>query len=797
VCNTLSLFADRHDEDFHPYFTQMVGAVWHLLSRISRQQGAGISVPRFDSLVARAIRFLSSAARRPMYRPVFEAETTLRSIVETIVLPNLVLTPDDEDVFESQPEEFLARDVEGSDADSRRRSAAELVKGLSEQFEKEVGAIVLAHVTNMVGQWNKDKVGSWKHLEAAIPLITAISVRAQTRMRGVTILNSVVDPIHFFVSCVIPILRDGASTPDALNTQPMLKAAALKFVKTFRNQFGAEQLAALFTMVTPYLDAKSEVVTTYAAIALEAIVTVRGAPVTAETSKARTAAVDAAALAASGISAGTIESIATATSILDGPQTLGPARLSRAAIAPHLVGCLPKLIALPERLLDAAAAGSTAARRDNPFHLQAAARILSTCREVAGPAAGPALSAIARVLEKVCKDPCRPRMHHWLFECVCAAARAAVAANGPTAADAVEAGLGASFNAILSTPIQDLLGYLFQSLALITRIGAADGAKAAQGILVGTAAGVSPEAIARPLGPTTQHLLKMVLGKAAWADPGVVPALVAFIVACIQRDPAHIVSAGYVNVCCERVVEACYRASTEADGFKLYRALVTYIPGSAVGPTFAPAIGAFVARLMAVASRGGVRVLRNLLPTLATVAGVHGGEALFGAMETSLAASGSALSFLKGVVGPQMNKVVGRTPRRTCLVGWGRFLTDTARRVASDPECLKILITGLAQLLAVEQDDTVNPEEAAAAAEAEAEFKDDTESRFTRLSNAALVLDRTDGLPAADPIGSVATAIASVSTGAPGVLPPVLAALDPQVAVIIKRVLDERKLPVA
>ena len=44
----------------------------------------------------------------------------------------------DEELFEDNPQEYIRRDVEGSDVDTRRRAACDLVKALSRLFEQRI-----------------------------------------------------------------------------------------------------------------------------------------------------------------------------------------------------------------------------------------------------------------------------------------------------------------------------------------------------------------------------------------------------------------------------------------------------------------------------------------------------------------------------------------------------------------------------------------------------------------------------------------------------------------------------------
>lgn len=47
----------------------------------------------------------------------------------------------DEELFEDNPEEYTRRDIEGSDIDTRRRAACDLVNTLGQHFEQRITEI--------------------------------------------------------------------------------------------------------------------------------------------------------------------------------------------------------------------------------------------------------------------------------------------------------------------------------------------------------------------------------------------------------------------------------------------------------------------------------------------------------------------------------------------------------------------------------------------------------------------------------------------------------------------------------
>ena len=56
----------------------------------------------------------------------------------------------DEETFEDNPEEYIRRDMEGSDVDTRRRAACDLVRALCKSFEGPVIANFTGYIQAML-----------------------------------------------------------------------------------------------------------------------------------------------------------------------------------------------------------------------------------------------------------------------------------------------------------------------------------------------------------------------------------------------------------------------------------------------------------------------------------------------------------------------------------------------------------------------------------------------------------------------------------------------------------------------
>lgn len=57
---------------------------------------------------------------------------------------------EDEELFEMNPIEYIRRDIEGGDSDTRRRAAADLVKALTTAFDAEVTQMCTGYVAALL-----------------------------------------------------------------------------------------------------------------------------------------------------------------------------------------------------------------------------------------------------------------------------------------------------------------------------------------------------------------------------------------------------------------------------------------------------------------------------------------------------------------------------------------------------------------------------------------------------------------------------------------------------------------------
>ncbi|XP_041975508.1 exportin-2 [Aricia agestis] len=259
VCECASLYALKYEEEFAPYAPPFVTAVWQLLL------SAGIQT-KYDALVSNALTFLAKVAEKNSYKGLFEDPATLSGICEKVVIPNLQFRESDMEVFTDNPEEWVRRDIEGSDVDTRRRAACDLVRTLAVHYEEKIMSIFGQYVEAMLSKYSESGGSAWVGKDTALYLVTSLAARGGTQAAGVTRASPLVDLAAIAAAHVLPELR----RPD-VNELPVLKADAMKYLMTFRSLLAADVLDPAFPLLITHVGGRG-VVRTYAACTLEKLI---------------------------------------------------------------------------------------------------------------------------------------------------------------------------------------------------------------------------------------------------------------------------------------------------------------------------------------------------------------------------------------------------------------------------------------------------------------------------------------------------------------------------------------------
>lgn len=313
----------------------------------------------------------------------------------------------DEELFEDNPEEYIRRDIEGSDVDTRRRAACDLVKALSKSFEAQMTEIFGRYVGVMLEQYAQNPEINWRSKDAAVYLIIALASKGQTQRHGTTQTNQLVDLVDFYRAHIVTELEQ----PN-VNRLMVLKADAIKYLMTFRNQLPREAVLAAMKPLVNLLSSPSLVVHSYAANAIDKLLILKGS---------------------------------------DGKALIK---------ASDLAGLeQPMLVNLFQAM-------SFQGSEENEYLMKAIMRAFSSLQEAVLPYLVHTLEGLNQKLKLVTKNPSKPHFNHYLFETLSLSVRIGCKADR-SAVVTFEEGFFPAFQDILLQDVQEFVPYVFQILSLM------------------------------------------------------------------------------------------------------------------------------------------------------------------------------------------------------------------------------------------------------------------------------------------------------------------------------------------
>ncbi|KAK9453824.1 Cse1-domain-containing protein [Dipodascopsis uninucleata] len=405
ICELIQLYSQRYEDVFGPLLQNFIQTTWTLLTSTGAE-------PKYDLLISKALSFLTTVTKSPERAQVFSSKDVLQQVVEKIVLPNMSLRESDIELFEDDPIEYIRRDLEGSDSDTRRRAATDFLRELKERFEGLVTEVVMAYVQHYLQQYATDKQSHWRSKDTAVYLFSSVAVKGTVTASGVSATNLLLDVVGFFSQNIAPDLFSPI-------THPILKVDAIKFIHTFRNQLTKQQLMEAFPVLTSMFSSTEYVVYTYAAITIERILSIR------HNSSAPGS---------------------TAPTFLFGKEDVSP-------VAEQLLTSLFQLIEkgdTPEKLAE------------NEFLMRCVMRVIVTSREAIEPYSNMIIQQLAGIVAETSKNPSNPKFSHYTFESIGAVIRFTGHSKPPGAYDNV---LFPVFLNILSQDITEFTPYVFQLLS--------------------------------------------------------------------------------------------------------------------------------------------------------------------------------------------------------------------------------------------------------------------------------------------------------------------------------------------
>ncbi|OJJ43812.1 hypothetical protein ASPZODRAFT_73605 [Penicilliopsis zonata CBS 506.65] len=401
IFEVLTLYVQKFMDAFQPHVGQFVESSWNFLTTIGQET-------KYDILVSRALQFLTSIAAMPEHAAAFQAEGTLNQVIEKVILPNVSLRESDEELFEDEPIEFIRRDLEGSDSDTRRRAATDFLRRLAEKFEQSVTKVVLQYTEHYLNEYTKNPASNWKSKDTGTYLFSAIAAKGTaTASHGVTATNPQVSITDFFQrNLAADLISDDG-------VHPILKVDAIKYLYTFRSIITKEQWQEVLPMLVKHLASSNYVVYTYAAIAVERVLYLSDG---------------------------------------QGQPVIAPASITPLAkdLLEHIFSLIKKDSA-PQKV------------QENEFLMRCVMRVLIVIKEGVVPYTDAVLQHFIDITQIISSNPSNPRFYYFHFEALGAFIRFAAPSNP----DKLEQTLYPPFAAVLQGDVQEFIPYVFQLFAAL------------------------------------------------------------------------------------------------------------------------------------------------------------------------------------------------------------------------------------------------------------------------------------------------------------------------------------------
>ncbi|XP_018646276.1 importin-alpha re-exporter (chromosome segregation 1-like protein) [Schistosoma mansoni] len=402
VCDNASLYASKYEPEFASYLPGFVTDVWEMLLGISAQT-------KYDLLIGNAIGFLSCVISRPQHRYLFENPETLQKLCEKVILPNMHFRALDEELFTENPDEYIRLDLEGSNAQTRRRAACNLVHVLCEAFEGAVVTNFATYIEHLLNEYtNTPNGGAWTSKDAALLLVTSVASRGKTEKHGVTVSTELVNLTTFFENHVLPELQ----SPN-VNYLPVIKADCLRYAIAFRSLLPSVALINLLNMTPVLLTASAPVVQSYVASLIDKLLAMRR---------------------------------------LDSPTD---------PVIPKEQVSEPQL--LIDRLLNIL---NNPEYGESVYVIRALMRVCCCLQERCLPSMTSLVSTLLSRLTQVAKNPSKPDFNHFLFETICLCIRLTCATE-PVLVLHFEAAFLPIFQDILQQDVIEFVPYVFQLISVM------------------------------------------------------------------------------------------------------------------------------------------------------------------------------------------------------------------------------------------------------------------------------------------------------------------------------------------
>ncbi|KNH04449.1 cellular apoptosis susceptibility/chromosome segregation 1-like protein [Perkinsela sp. CCAP 1560/4] len=259
VLEGLNLFLFKYSDEFAPYKEHFISLVWKMLCEAQEDTDDALRIAGMD--------FFTSVAKSARFWETFAQESTLQLLCEQIIIPNVLMRPDEVELIREDFAEYIRVDIEGNNVDTRRRAACNLAVALiSGRLERLGKPVVSSVIRSLLQVAYSNSSLHWREMDAAVCLILSLSVSNDSKS-----LNNAFIPDAF---CNLGelyqnfVLRE-IENPETSNL--VLKADALKFICHFRFNLPSDVLFGILAHIRKWITHENNVIAIYAAHCVDQI----------------------------------------------------------------------------------------------------------------------------------------------------------------------------------------------------------------------------------------------------------------------------------------------------------------------------------------------------------------------------------------------------------------------------------------------------------------------------------------------------------------------------------------------
>ena len=179
--------------------------------------------------MASILRFMHTVVYNELVRSIFTEK--MQIFFEKLIYPNIVITENDLEQFETAPDTYISNDLEEADTETRRRNCINLIHALGRNFQ--INEIVMNIVQAELAKYEQDPKNNWTSKVNVINFLIGAHAAQYTLKTGATVVTASPEELQQLLkTCIFPELD---KTDDSSKELIFIKAACIKYIFIFRN----------------------------------------------------------------------------------------------------------------------------------------------------------------------------------------------------------------------------------------------------------------------------------------------------------------------------------------------------------------------------------------------------------------------------------------------------------------------------------------------------------------------------------------------------------------------------------